>query len=87
MATLRRVSQGNFAERRLAEVRIRRILRTSSLETVWKLLHTYQTPHHEARHRHVDESLPCGAQPLVVLGHPPVMRDPREGALHNPPTR
>ena len=42
-------------------------------ETVWKLLRTGQPPHHEPRHRRVDEGLPGGAQPLVVLGHPLVM--------------
>jgi hypothetical protein len=30
-------------------------------ETVWKLLRTGQTPHHEACHRRVDECLPGGA--------------------------
>jgi hypothetical protein len=30
-------------------------------ETVWKVLRTGQPPHHEPRHRHVDECLPGGA--------------------------
>src|SRR5215203_4875555 len=57
------------------------------LETVWKLLSTGQPPHHQSRHRHVDKGLPAGAQPLVVLAHSTVVRDPREGALHHPSTR
>src|SRR5215208_4767336 len=56
-------------------------------ETVCKLLHTGQPPHHKPRHRRVDEGLSGCAQPLVVLGHPPVVADPREGALHHPPPR
>ena len=30
-------------------------------ETVWKLLDTSQTPHHQPRHRRVNEGLPGGA--------------------------
>src|SRR5829696_7888680 len=56
-------------------------------ETVWKLLRTDQPPHHKPRHRRVDERLPGGTQPLVVLRHSTVVRDPRKGALHHPPTR
>src|SRR5215212_5653734 len=56
-------------------------------ETVWKVLRTGQPSHHQATHRRVDEGLPGCAQPLVVFGHPPVVADPREGALHHPPTR
>src|SRR5215218_6639413 len=50
-------------------------------KTVWKLLRTSQPPHHEPRHRGVDEGLSGCARPLVVFGHPPVVADPREGAL------
>src|SRR5215212_9270662 len=57
------------------------------LETVWKLLYTDYTSHHQSCHRRVDKGLPGGAQPLEVFGHPPVVRDPREGALHHPPSR
>src|SRR5215210_6350000 len=56
-------------------------------ETVWKLLCAGQPPHHKPRHRRVDERLPGGAQPLVISGHPPVVRDPSEGALHHPTPR
>src|SRR5215218_4258255 len=59
---------------------------TVSIETVWKLLRTGQSPRHEPRHRRVDEGLSGGAQPLVVLGHAPVVGDPREGPLHHPPS-
>src|SRR5918994_489798 len=54
-------------------------------ETVWKLLRTGQPPYHEPRHRRVDEGLTCGAQPLVILGHPPVVAYPCEGTLYHPP--
>src|ERR671921_1929809 len=60
---------------------------TVSRETVWKLLRTGQPPHHKPRHRRVDKGLSGGAQPLVVFGHPPIVGDPREGALHHPPPR
>src|SRR5215208_3231425 len=56
-------------------------------ETVWKLLGTGQAPHHQTRHRRIDKGLSCGAQPLVVLGHPPVVRDPGERSLYDPSTR
>src|SRR5215216_4180450 len=61
--------------------------RRTLLETVWKVLCTSQPPDHEPRHRRVDKCLSGGAQPLVVFGHPPVVGDPREGALHHPPPR
>src|SRR5215216_2222326 len=64
-----------------------RIFQTVSRETVWKVLRTSQPPDHEPRHRRVDKCLSGGAQPLVVFGHPPVVADPREGALHHPPPR
>src|SRR5215217_6964008 len=60
---------------------------TVSLETVWKLLRTGQPSYHQPRHRRIDERLPRGAQPLVVLAQPTVVGDPGEGALHHPPTR
>src|SRR5215217_6856868 len=56
-------------------------------DSVRKLLSTGQPPHHKASHRYIDERFARRAQPLVVLGHPPVVGDPREGALHHPPTR
>src|SRR3712207_3477027 len=49
------------------------------------MLSTSQPPYHETGHRRVDERLTGGAQPLVVLAHPPVLREPREGALHPAP--
>src|SRR5215213_1159647 len=61
--------------------------RISLLETVWKLLRTGQAPHHQPRHRRINKGLSGCAQPLVVFGHPPVVADPREGALHHPPPR
>src|SRR5918998_4480262 len=56
-------------------------------ETVWKMLSTSQPPYHEMGHRHIDERFSGGAQPLVVLAHPTVLVQPREGALHNPAPR
>src|SRR5215207_9908633 len=56
-------------------------------ETVWKFSGTGQAPHHKPYHRGVHERLRAGAQPLVVLAHPPVLREPREGPLHHPPPR
>src|SRR5215213_11183887 len=63
------------------------LLRISLPETVWKFLRTGQPPHHNPRHRRVNEGLSGGTQPLVVFGHPPVVADPREGALHHPSPR
>src|SRR5215207_8569076 len=63
---------------------LRRIL---LLETVWKLLRAGQPPHHQTRHRRVDEGFSSCAQPLVVFGHPSVVAYPGEGALHYPPPR
>src|SRR5918995_6570895 len=62
------------------------LFQTVSLETVWKLLRTYQPPQHKPRHRRIDESLSGGAQPLVVLRHSTVVRDPGERSLYDPPT-
>src|SRR5215208_2697947 len=56
-------------------------------ETVWKILSTSQPSYHEPCHRDIDKRFSGGAQPLVVLAHPPVLREPREGALHNPAAR
>jgi hypothetical protein len=56
-------------------------------ETVWKVLRTGQTPHHEPTHRSVDKGLPSGAQPLVVLAHCAVVRDPGERSLYDSSTR
>src|SRR5215203_2282749 len=54
----------------------RRIL----LETVWKIPRTSQPPCPEPRHRRVNKRLSRGPKPLVSLGQPPVVADPREGA-------
>src|SRR5215208_3846507 len=66
-----------------------RIQRTCQLprETVWKILSTTQSPYHHSRHRDIDERFSGGAQPLIVLAHPPVLREPREGAFHHPTPR
>src|SRR5919112_3460312 len=56
-------------------------------ETVWKILNTSQSPYHEACHRDIDEGFSASAQPLVVLAHPTMLREPREGTLHNPAAR
>jgi hypothetical protein len=50
-------------------------------ETVWKLSATSQPPNHQANHGRVDERFRACAQPLVVFAHPPVLAQPREGAL------
>src|SRR5579859_1762546 len=42
---------------------------------------------HEADHREVDPGLAGGAEPLVILAEPPIMRKPGERALHHPPPR
>src|SRR5918998_6303350 len=51
------------------------------------MLSTSQPPYHEPPHRDIDERFSSGAQPLVVLAHAPVLREPREGALHHPAPR
>src|SRR5215212_10753605 len=71
-----------------ARCHARRELRRITLpETVWKFLRTGQPPHHEPRHRRVNEGLSGGTQPFVVFGHPPVVAYPREGPLHHPSPR
>src|SRR5918997_1546515 len=57
------------------------------LETVWKLLCAGQPPHHQTRHRRVDEGFSGCTQPRIVFGHPSVVADPRKRALHHPPPR
>src|SRR5215211_1099783 len=57
------------------EVRIRNCL---------KILSTSQPPYHQPCHRRIDERFSGGAQPLVILAHPPVLREPGEGPLHYP---
>src|ERR671916_274038 len=61
--------------------------RTATYIALAYLLHTGQPPHHKPRHRRIDEGLTCGAQPLVIFGHPPVVAYPCEGTLHHPPSR
>src|SRR5918994_2699471 len=51
------------------------------------MLSTSKPPYHETGNRHIDERFSGGAQPLVVLAHPPVLVQPREGALHHPAPR
>jgi transposase len=46
-----------------------------------------QTPHHQPYHRGIHKRFCAGAQPLVVLAHPPVLGEPGEGPLHHPSTR
>src|SRR5688500_10611824 len=70
--------------RALATLFTRPTSQNFSSETVWKILSTRQSPHHQPRHRDIDERFSGGAQPLVVFAHPTVLREPREGTLHNP---
>jgi hypothetical protein len=57
-------------------------LKSTSRETVWKVLRAGHPPHHKPPHRHVNEGLTCGTQPPVVFGHPSVVAYPGEGTLH-----
>src|SRR5215216_5099684 len=57
----------------------------SSSETVWKFSGTRQPPHHQADHCRVDERFCASTKPLVILAHPPVLREPGEGPFHHPP--
>jgi len=45
-------------------------------ETVWKFSATCQPPQHQPNHGCVDERFRAGAQPLVILAHPPVLSQP-----------
>src|SRR5215217_9639127 len=54
-------------------------------ETVWKFSGTRQPPHHQADHCRVDERFCASTKPLVILAHPPVLREPGEGPFHHPP--
>src|SRR5215216_2720168 len=66
---------------------VMRVSENGPCETVWKILSTNQPPYHQANHRHIDERFSSGAQSLVVVAHPSVLREPREGALHYPAPR
>src|SRR5215217_4604157 len=57
----------------------------SPSETVWKFSGTRQPPHHQADHCRVDERFCASTKPLVILAHPPVLREPGEGPFHHPP--
>src|SRR5215217_1105401 len=57
----------------------------STSETVWKFSGTRQPPHHQADHCRVDERFCASTKPLVILAHPPVLREPGEGPFHHPP--
>src|SRR5215211_611329 len=65
----------------------RELRRIPLLETVWKFSDTSQAPHHQTDHGRVDERFCASTKPPVVVAHPPVLRDPREGALHHPTPR
>src|SRR5215211_6158003 len=56
-------------------------------ETVWKVSGACQTSRHQTNHGCVDERFCAGAKPFVVFAHPPVLAQPREGPLYNPPPR
>src|SRR5437868_311747 len=45
-----------------------------------------QFPEHKADHRHINEGFTRLWQPLVVFGQTTLAVQPREGALHHPPT-
>jgi hypothetical protein len=49
-----------------------------------EILRTSQPPDHKS-HRRIDEGLSGCAHPLLVFGHPTVVANPGEGALHHPP--
>src|SRR5215204_720103 len=63
----------------------RRTSENSPSETVWKFSGTRQPPHHQADHCRVDERFCASTKPLVILAHPPVLREPGEGPFHHPP--
>ena len=58
--------------------------RITPLESIRKASSASQPPHHKTCNRRVDERLAGSAQPLVVLAHPSVLTQPREGAFHDP---
>src|SRR3954453_925510 len=45
-----------------------------------------QLPDHKANHRYIDEGFTGLRQSLVVFGQTTLTVQPREGALHNPPS-
>src|SRR5215203_1677783 len=78
-------SSSRSACRELACPPRRRTSENSPSETVWKFSGTRQPPHHQADHCRVDERFCASTKPLVILAHPPVLREPGEGPFHHPP--
>src|SRR5215211_7191015 len=62
----------------------RRAIHGTSERNCLKILSTSQPPYHQPCHCRIDERFCGGAQPLVILAHPPVLREPGEGPLHYP---
>src|SRR5215211_676873 len=63
---------------------VRRVSEKNSSRNCLKILSTSQPPYHQPCHCRIDERFCGGAQPLVILAHPPVLREPGEGPLHYP---
>src|SRR5215212_11762053 len=60
------------------------LVRRAAGRNCLKILSTSQPPYHQPCHRRIDERFSGCAQPLVILAHPPVLREPAEGPLHYP---
>src|SRR5215213_2497619 len=85
---------GNSSKRRGSKER--RVLRkifdsVYSPECVERLYekpsNTGEPPRHEANHGSIHERFAARTKPLVVLAQPPVLSQPGEGTLHDPPPR
>src|SRR5215204_4945453 len=65
----------------------RELLRIHLPKLYEKSSNTSEPPRHEAYHGSVHQRLPARTEPLIVFAHTPVLVDPCQRPLHDPPSR
>src|SRR5215213_920985 len=64
-----------------------RVINEVVLEAVREGSSTSEPPQHQATHDRVDHGLATLTQPLVILAHPPALREPANGSFCYPAPR